>query len=422
MSDLNRWNAARRQQSATVTRSVPGKFDRIYFNEAPSIVRLIPGDYTLQEWTTPNDSDTYVGMPFYYARRHFIPEASRKGTKDSYVTCPRSWNQFMDMNMCPVCANTDWNTQQVYAFTVLSLHYHHKVMKPNPKDPKRSYTNFEKCQRTPTNDNCPYCNGSYEAVLGYLGHTAFNSFDFDTITAIDTKMGQTCQCGGRIVTYEGACPTCGARMSHIETNGMTDTEFAKFMANPQACTSCNRIGVPVAHTKCLGCANPRPLTMFDANLSVSRVPVPGKNYGRLVVEIHSVGPIGPEYGAHEPLDLPAIYAPPPLVRLFKLAPGGRQGTPVPIGGLAAHDQNAVPRAIVPHPVNPNAPPLPPVMAPPMQQDMVGASPPVALGALLNPSMPKPTGMVHTQKPVSTRPNIPLDPIEDDDDGEDDHLT
>lgn len=300
--------------------NVPGKFDRLDVGKNWLYTRLIPGDYEVVIFHEPNKPTVYH-LPYVEFWRHFV-----KGAKPPYFTCLRSGNEFSDLATCPICmTDTDREPQRCFAFNVLGLAYYHEIEKMSDK--QKAYIVNEPCARTKTNPNCPYCASKYKFHKGQLGHISFNSTDFEEIKKIHRKMRGHCSCGGDIVVFQASCPRCHNVLKNIETSKMSDSEFQDYLKSKQMCPECRVAVQPVEGRRCTKCDKPRPLSMFDCNLRMRRVEVPGKTYTKLEIEITricSIDQIGEGYPKIEQFDLQAIYAPLPIGTLKRKVPGLRR--------------------------------------------------------------------------------------------------
>jgi hypothetical protein len=319
---------------------VPGRYDRIQIPmDLWVYLRLIAGAFPVTTWKEAG-KPVVVTKPMLESKRHVL-RPKKTADKWEFLTCPRGLNDFEDPAKCPLCnflddreAEPDWFAAHV-ALGLANYHIVEKAPAPGSGQ-KKSYKNYVPCEVTETNPNCKLCAAKYPFQLGYLGHFSTSWSDYQELKRLNKEMGTHCQCGGDIIAIQAACATCHTTLASIESGGMSDSEFSRFLANRQVCPTCRAQVDVVPIRSCTTCSEPRPLSIYDANIRLMRTK---KGESKVLKgEIVSWGPLDAAYGKIEPLDLVAIYSPEPIGRLTRRVPGYRN---LPHAGAA--DPNAVPR-------------------------------------------------------------------------------
>jgi len=146
----------------------------------------------------------------------------------------------------------------------------------------------------------------------------------------ELKVQDRCACGGMISIVSASCAHCADILLNTSTTSLSPGEVRKFLSSRQMCSSCGRTGVPKRNLACSKCAKPTPLSITDVDLLVTGYKKdPSKKYLHYRVDVARLGPLSDKYDEElrQPLDLPSIYAPDSISRIYSVL-GRRRPTAI----------------------------------------------------------------------------------------------
>lgn len=277
-----------------------GAMDYVRLTEIPQTLRIINGNYAQEVYDPDKGKMVTLTLPYYQAWRHYDRD------KNTYATC--SAGNDVDLRPCVGCAKGIRKT--LYnVFSVIILEHFHKVPwskdnKPVIRDGKPIMID-QLCEGR----NCPACNSQAEKFFGKKAHMVLNEDALNQLVAAEDIQRANCLCGKELQIEKYICSVCGEVLIDIQRTTMSDSAISAAARSGMWCPKCRRpIGL-VEETSC-SCGNPRPVTLFDANIKVRKAPSNKPNTYNLGVEFSKPGPMPPEYkGDVTPVDMVELFKP-----------------------------------------------------------------------------------------------------------------
>lgn len=317
------------------------------------LIRVIAGDYTVQEADRNGNVTDIEHLPFYPFVEHFDarskkrctcsagPLANIKGKRDACHGCDFYWAGIRT-NEAGKREKGFMGKRDMVAFTIVHLHDYHKApqrddkglakLNPNTGEPFYSWTRCSKDINR--RGKCAHCDEGMDAKYGHRMHWAMGNDHYNTLLNKDEEIGQSCSaCGGveTIGSQAWVCPNpdCGEAIIEDST-ALSAKEVAAIVGRPVTCASCKQTNYATEILECAKCPTPKRATLFDVDLKLSRIEAPdGTNRTTLNISSFSEPrPLPPELAElGKPERLDKIYAPTSLevqAMLFQVNAGMRQ--------------------------------------------------------------------------------------------------
>lgn len=388
---------------------------------SPDIIRLVPGEYTVQ---VTHDGENIVQevLPFFPFREH------HNGKRGAICSAGPLWANKTKAEPCPACTifwedvnerkakkargdNTKgpnrMSCRDQFGFTVFDYGLYFEVpdvdkngqFRMNPKT-NQPYTHWEK-----GNPNDPkYAGMNWKQ--GHLQAWPMAQTYKDTFIEWSKKVGQSCNSCKSMDSLRTVMKICGnpnCQQPVYDPNNCTLSNEQREQIDyyPYTCQHCQQTAYVGEVVECSCCQNPQRATIFDVDFQVQRMGTAGQQTFLQIFSHSAPRPVqvaDPEVlKTIKPLDLEKKFAPTPpeaQAKMFNLTVVGQQ----PQAGQApSMGQPAMP------PMQQFAPPNPPQVAPPqipMQQPALPMQP-------QQYAPPQPAGAVDAaQQAAAQMPAVP----------------
>jgi hypothetical protein len=276
-------------------------------------VRFINGEYQQQIFDEHRGEITNETYPYYEVARHWQPMKDRKGKPH---ICSAGVN---DLKPRP-CVGCELKLNKSYSrvLTVVNLSWYHKIpwtdADGNLKK-KRDGTTIM-VDRECEGRNCKMCASGDERFFGRREHFTMNMEHFTQLLAKTEELNSNCKCGGVIEYYKFLCSSCEKPLIDVDDDNcdLTDDEIRTAMQKGYYCDDCNFHTDIIPLPECPDCENPRPVTLFDVEVTLKKIMLPGtQNKSTLDISFSAPKDWPEDYeGEKTPMDLKSIFAPKPI--------------------------------------------------------------------------------------------------------------
>uniref|UniRef100_A0A7C3WMM8 Uncharacterized protein n=1 Tax=Dictyoglomus turgidum TaxID=513050 RepID=A0A7C3WMM8_9BACT len=268
-------------------RKDPQFFDYFTPGDSPQRIRLIQGDYRQKHAHPLTNKIVNDPRPFYIYRKHWYQKRTVICGKDE-----------LDNGFCLGCDAGERSSIQI-VHTIVHLAYYHDVEYVS----KEGRVVFQKdnkpllVSRICEGKGCPMCKVGKKRYFGKKKHWSLSETKFAQIVAVEDMIGRYCKCGEEVEITGYKCPDCGTPLDSEE--GMC-----------QKCAAFVR-AIPEYHCKC---GNPRPLEIYDIDLSVKKTVTSNNDWELTVVPENPVYSLKDKYKGIDttPFDFSRIFPVPTI--------------------------------------------------------------------------------------------------------------
>lgn len=154
--------------------------------------------------------------------------------------------------------------------------------------------------------------------FGKLCHWSFGFLWYKALETYNNNLWHTCQCGGEIQALGFICPLCETELMEV-TPDMTLEKINLYSTTSLVCPHCGEYIYPEKYPQCTDCDDPRPLSIYDVDLKVTKS---GEGKATVVnILEHRKSKCPPELLEQELFDLEDIFAPTPYEEQVQILGG-----------------------------------------------------------------------------------------------------
>jgi hypothetical protein len=343
---------ASRQKRAGGGRGAPTWIDRFKpSTDDPDTIRIIPGDYDVQQ-CTPDGNIEVVKQPFFVYGEHFHatlekgsvcsagPLYNWKDKRQPCYACDLFWQGMQPDPVTNKKKRGPMSRRDMSSFTVIHFHPYHKVEQTDRSTGQVRmnestgvpFYNWVKCEGR----GCEMCRAQKEISSAHRLHWDMGTGHFNTLLEYEKEVGKGClTCGGRNALQLEALvcrgPGCGEPKVVMNETNLKPKEIDELFNSLSKCDYCGHEGFLAEIISCKNCTpagrDPRRATLFDVDLDVKRVEDASGNSNQttlIVTQWSDPHPIDPVYAElAKPINLDKVFLPTPLdaqAVLYNLGP------------------------------------------------------------------------------------------------------
>lgn len=276
-------------------------------------VRFLKGEFTQKVFDEHRGEMSEDTLPYFTIFQHWDNHKKRSRL------CSAGVDEFHP-EACVGCS-IELRRSPNHVFTVIHLAEYHKTPLRDKKNPnkivKRKDGTTVMIDVVCEGRNCPMCASGDEKFFGKRLHLKMGMEHFGQLASKVEELNSTCKCGEDIRHVKFICPTCDDVLIDLDKEEqLTDTDIWNIRENGYNCPNCKHLVDVLPVPECAGCENPRPVSLFDANVDIRKVETTGNRRGATVLDVKFHDPTDslPESyeGPTDSLDLPGIFTPLPI--------------------------------------------------------------------------------------------------------------